>query len=79
MDIVVTQTPSQSLEVREAPGLEVTRTSSTQSIEVDNGLSQQNLYVSELQPEFSGPGLWIQTGLGNDGSGFTFWIEDGLS
>lgn len=22
-------------------------------------------------------GLWIQTGLGSDGTGVTFWIEDG--
>lgn len=22
-------------------------------------------------------GLWIQTDLGSDGTGFTFWIEDG--
>lgn len=22
-------------------------------------------------------GLWIQTGLGSDGKGITFWVEDG--
>lgn len=36
------------------------------------------LFVSPALPTFTAPGLWIQTGLGADGSGFTFWIQDGV-
>lgn len=37
------------------------------------------LYVQDTAPTFPiGQGaLWIQTGLGQDGTGFTFWVEDG--
>jgi hypothetical protein len=37
------------------------------------------LYVQNEQPVIPAAtsGLWVQTGLGEDGSGFTFWIEDG--
>jgi len=37
------------------------------------------LYVQNETPMFNaGQGaLWIQTGLGQDGTGITFWIEDG--
>lgn len=36
------------------------------------------LFVQNETPEIPAgtSGLWVQTGLG-DGSGFTFWIEDG--
>jgi hypothetical protein len=39
----------------------------------------QNLVVAATQPTFGTgqAGLWVQTGLGVDGSGFTLWIEDG--
>lgn len=36
-----------------------------------------SLFVGPQQPEFAGPGLWVQTGLGSDGTGMTIWIEDG--
>jgi len=36
---------------------------------------QQSVYVQETQPESSGPYIWVQTGLPNNG--FTFWFEDG--
>lgn len=36
------------------------------------------IFISPTRPSFTSPGLWIQTGLGVDGSGFTFWIEDGV-
>ena len=34
------------------------------------------IYVQAEPPEFTSPGLWFQTGLGEDGTGFTLWIED---
>lgn len=33
--------------------------------------------VGNTNPNLTGPGLWIQTGLGPGGTGFTFWFEDG--
>lgn len=40
---------------------------------------KSQLYVQNEQPEIpvGTQGLWVQTGLGQDGNGFTFWIEDG--
>lgn len=35
------------------------------------------LRVQPTDPVLTGPGLWIQTGLGSTGTGITFWIEDG--
>lgn len=37
-----------------------------------------NLFVQNADPVMTEPGLWVQTGLGDDGTGFTFWIEDGV-
>lgn len=36
-----------------------------------------NFAVSAVNPGLTNPGLWVQTGLGSDGTGVTFWIEDG--
>lgn len=36
-----------------------------------------NFAVSATNPGLINPGLWVQTGLGADGTGITFWIEDG--
>lgn len=36
----------------------------------------QNLFVSPTAPTFTGAGVWVQTGI--NGTGTTFWIEDGL-
>lgn len=39
------------------------------------------VHVQATQPEVT-PGvahLWVQTGLGDDGQGYTFWIEDGVT
>lgn len=36
------------------------------------------LKVQATNPGLTGPGLWMQTGLGASGTGVTFWIEDGL-
>lgn len=39
----------------------------------------QEVFVQPTAPTPTGsPYLWIQTGLGADGTGFTFWVEDGL-
>ena len=78
---------SQSIEVVVPPAINVDVEVNATSIEVstsaapivlvENAVSRQNLWVSNTQPAFSGPGIWVQTGLGADGAGFTFWIEDG--
>lgn len=52
-------------------------TNSAPVVVVENAVSQQNLWVGKEKPGFSGPGIWIETGLGNDGTGWTMWIEDG--
>jgi len=39
--------------------------------------SLTNFSVGPNNPSLTGPGLWIQTGLGDDGTGVTFWVEDG--
>ena len=36
-----------------------------------------NFVVSATQPSFSGPGLWVETGLGESGEDYTIWIETG--
>ena len=35
------------------------------------------VFIQSDNPSSSSPHLWIQTGLGANGSGMTFWIEDG--
>lgn len=35
--------------------------------------------VQETNPGLTDAGIWIQTGLGADGQGFTFWFEDGVT
>jgi hypothetical protein len=37
---------------------------------------QAPTYIGSTQPTDTVPYLWIQTGLGDDGTGFTFWIND---
>jgi hypothetical protein len=45
---------------------------------IDGTIGKDNLFISNTVPTPPGiPYLWIETGLGSDGSGFTFWIEDG--
>ena len=40
-----------------------------------------NFHVGPSAPDFGAnvPGVWIQTGLGADGTGWTLWIEDGTT
>jgi major tropism determinant Mtd-like protein len=40
-------------------------------------LAPPQCYVGAEQPAGAGPYLWVQTGLGDSGEDFTFWIEDG--
>lgn len=35
------------------------------------------VHVSDTDPQMAVPGLWLQTGLGQTGSDFILWIEDG--
>lgn len=41
----------------------------------------QQVYVQSTQPTFGAGvvGIWIQTGLGDNGDGFTMWFEDGVT
>lgn len=43
----------------------------------DTGPMGPGVYVSDVDPQMTSPGMWVQTGLG-DGSDFTIWIENGL-
>lgn len=36
-----------------------------------------NLHIGPTNELSAGSGIWVQTGLGADGTDFTFWIEDG--
>lgn len=53
-------------------------------VEVETGFAPNGpffgipLYVQGSDPGMTYPGLWVQTGLGPDGSDYTFWIEDGF-
>ena len=53
----------------------VTETEDTINIEVADSGNTQNVFISDTPPA-SPPSsyLWIQTGMGADGAGFTFWI-----
>lgn len=42
----------------------------------DGSSNDDQIYVQATDPEMSGTGLWIQTGLGA-GTDMTFWVEDG--
>lgn len=46
---------------------------------MEDGIEAASLgiVVADDDPELTEPGIWVQTGLGADGSDFTFWIEDG--
>lgn len=35
-------------------------------------------FIQNAQPTVPGPYLWVQTGLGPDGTDHTLWIEDGV-
>lgn len=39
---------------------------------------ERNVFVQTVDPNLTEPGIWIETGLGADGTGFTLWIEDGV-
>lgn len=39
--------------------------------------SDTPLFVQHTNPGSSSPHLWIQTGLGSNGTDMTFWVEDG--
>jgi hypothetical protein len=37
------------------------------------------IVASATNPGLTTPGIWLQTGLGEDGTDFTLWIEDGIA
>lgn len=39
--------------------------------------SNTPLFIQSSNPGAAGPFMWVQTGLGSNGKGMTFWIEDG--
>lgn len=76
MNITVNQQPSQTLEILSPSKVEVDYTRGVEGIDV-GGYDQQNIFVGPAEPVFSSPGMWIQTGLGEEGQDFTVWFEDG--
>lgn len=78
MDIEVVQAAPNSIEVVNGPATVVTQVTPSQQVSVGIALPQQNLFISNTKPAFSGPGLWIETGLGTSGRDYTIWVEDGL-
>lgn len=74
-NIVVTQQPSNQIEVRNPGSVQFLSTDQTYDIEV-GGSATHNVFVGPSLPTFSGPGIWIQTGL-NGGKEFAVWFEDG--
>jgi hypothetical protein len=58
-------------------GLYVQYSDGTSTQWVDSSRVGGSIYVGPNTPTLSGAGLWVQTGLG-DGSGVTFWVEDGI-
>ncbi len=49
------------------------------AIDVTTYVAEQNLFVQAAAPSFPPTKyMWAQTGLGDDGTDLTFWIEDGL-
>ena len=40
-------------------------------------VSSGTFYVGPTDPGFANEGVWVQTGLGDSGTDFTIWIEDG--
>lgn len=51
----------------------------TVTVTASGGGGAQQCFVQPTAPEVAPgvPYLWVQTGLGSDGSGFTLWIGDG--
>jgi hypothetical protein len=43
-----------------------------------SGGGATQVYVQDTNPSMTTPGIWIETGVGPGGTGFTFWFEDGL-
>lgn len=46
--------------------------------EPGTGDGAREVFVQPDEPQVPGPFIWVQTGLGVDGSGFTIWFEDGV-
>lgn len=46
---------------------------------IEDGIEAASLavVVSPTNPGLTAPGIWIQTGLGADGTDWTLWFEDG--
>ena len=51
----------------------------TISIKLAVGIVQQpqNLFIGSINPNMASSGVWIQTGLPDDG--MTIWVEDGVA
>lgn len=81
INVEITTAPPVQLDVTVPSPLEVELTAHATTIELtavgpQGPSGPQNLSVGETNT-LTGEGLWVQTGLGSDGTGFTFWIEDG--
>ena len=40
-------------------------------------VAASTFHVGPTEPVFTGQGMWVQTGLGPDGTDSTIWINDG--
>lgn len=70
-EVTMPASPTATIEPQLVPTIEMTIPS-----HVTSGAG--NVVVSSVDPNLTGPGLWVQTGMGPDGDEFTFWIEDGV-
>jgi hypothetical protein len=77
VNINVTQVPPQQITVQQQ-GSVVNVQSVSDFIQVNGYLPQQLIFIQPDEPDVKF-GLWVQTGLGDDGTDFEVWIGEGLS
>lgn len=77
IEVEVLSAPPVMVEVAQNTNkIEVTTTPALQ-VEIGNASLQQNLWVTEINPGMSGPGIWVQTNVNGVPGDYTIWIEDG--
>lgn len=42
---------------------------------IGTGSIAPTIYIQDAEPAANTPGLWVQTGLGNDGNDFSIWVK----
>lgn len=81
INVEIVTAPPVTVDVTVPSPLEVQLTAHATNIDITAAGPQgpsgpHNLAVGPTNT-LTAEGLWVQTGLGPDGTGFTFWIEDG--